>query len=435
MSTSDDATTTTEVGNYFIANYPPFSFWTGEHVAALEERLDGPAPGTPLGVYVHLPFCRQRCDFCYFKVYTDRNAKEIRRYLAAVLAEAEAAAARPYLAGRAPRFVYFGGGTPSYLSVAQLETLFDGLRARFPFDAAEEITFECEPGTLQEAKLEWLRGAGVTRLSLGVESFSPELLERNNRAHRAKEIHVAYAAARRLGFPQINVDLIAGMVGETDATWERSVEETIALRPESVTIYQMEVPYNTTLSARAGDGGDVPVADWETKRRWTDEAFRALEGAGYSIGSAYTAKVDDGVRFLYRDALWTGADLLGLGVSSFSHLGGIHAQNEHRIEPYVDRAEAGGLPVLRALPLSDEERLIREFVLQLKLGVLETAPFAEKFGVDVAERFAAPLAAHAAAGRLRVEDGRIALSRDGLLRVDSLLPDFFLEEHRGARYA
>lgn len=430
-----DAKSTTEVGNYFISNYPPFSCWTPEHVPALEVRLATAAGTAPLGLYIHLPFCRKRCDFCYFKVYTDRNAKEIRRYIDAVLTEARTAASRPYLAGRAPRFVYFGGGTPSYLSIPQLEKLFAGLQEIFPFDAAEEVTFECEPGTLQEAKIEWLRGAGVTRLSLGVENFSPELLELNNRAHRAKEIHAAYRTARRVGFPQVNLDLIAGMVGETDLNWAETVRETVRLAPESVTIYQMEVPHNTTLSQRMRDGSEAAVADWETKRRWTSEAFEALEHAGYAIGSAYTAKKDDDVRFLYRDALWTGADLLGLGVSSFGHLGGIHAQNEHQIGPYIERVERGELPVLRALPLSDDERLVREFILQLKLGVLRTAPFREKFGVDVTERFAAPLAAHAASGMLTVQDDRIVLSREGLLQVDGLLSDFFHDEHRGARYA
>ncbi len=427
----------TEPGNYFIANYPPFSFWNDAHLAALDRRLGQAAPSTPFGLYVHLPFCRKRCDFCYFKVYTDRNAHEIRGYLDAVVTETRLYAEKPYLHGRRPRFVYFGGGTPSYLSITQLDLLFAGLREVFPWDDAEEVTFECEPGTLSESKIHWLKEAGVTRLSLGVENFSPELLEINNRAHRAKEIFTAYAAARDAAFPQVNLDLIAGMVGETDANWRDCIDRTIELRPESVTIYQMEVPYNTTLYRRMDEDGAsaAPVADWETKRRWTGEAFAAFERAGYRVGSAYTVKVDDDVRFLYRDALWTGADLLGIGVSSFSHLGGVHAQCEHRIEPYVERVTKGELPVLRALELSDDERLIREFILQLKLGVLDLEPFRRKFGVDPAKRFAEPLAAHATAGHLSVEEDRIVVSRRGLLQIDRLLQDYFLEEHRGARYA
>ena len=240
-----------------------------------------------------------------------------------------------------------------------------------------------------------------------------------------------------MGFDQINLDLIAGMVGETDENWRRCVDETIALLPESVTIYQMEVPHNTTLYQRMKvDGSDhAPVADWDTKRRWTAEAFEALEAAGYRIGSAYTASRGERTRFVYRDELWRGADLLGIGVSAFSHLGGVHFQDEHDFEPYLARVEAGELPIRRALRLGPEERMIREFILQLKLGAVDTGYFRRKFGVDLLQRFAEPLEEHRRAGLLVLAPDRIATTREGLLRVDTLLPSFFLDHHRNARYA
>ncbi len=422
-------------GSYFVANYPPFSFWSpGECSAAHEVLARPPGPDAPLGIYIHIPFCRKRCDFCYYKVYTDKNSHEIHRYLEAVLGEARAYAKRPFLAGRKPLFVYFGGGTPSYLSARQLEHLFRGLQACFPWGAAEEVAFECEPGTLQERKIAILRDLGVTRLSLGVENFDPTILEMNNRAHRAVEIDRAYNFARRVGFPQINIDLIAGMVGETEENWHSCIEKTVAMRPESVTIYQMEVPYNTTIYRRMKDGGReaVPLADWGTKRRWVTEAFARLEEEGYVVGSAYTASLDPSVKFLYRDALWRGADMLGLGVSSFSHLGGVHFQNERQFDPYVERLEAGELPIHRALVMNEEEKMIREFVLQMKLGRVGDEYFRRKFGVSVLERFREPLERHQAAGHLRLANGCIEASRSGLLQMDRLLHDYFLERHRDA---
>jgi coproporphyrinogen III oxidase-like Fe-S oxidoreductase len=428
----------TTVGNYFVANYPPFSAWREDQTHLVHERLGlPPEEGVPLGLYVHIPFCRKRCDFCYFRVYTDNDAARVRRYMEAVIRELETYSGKPAIKGRKPQFVYFGGGTPSYLSVDQLQRLFAGLQEHIPWDAAEEITFECEPGTLQEKKIYALRDLGVTRLSLGVENFDPDILELNNRAHRAKEIVKAYDSARKAGFPQINIDLIAGMVGETDENWQDCIQKTLAMAPESVTIYQLEVPYNTTLYRRMKDSGReiAPVANWETKRRWVDEAFRALEKAGYQVGSAYTAKKDDAVRFLYRDGLWHGADMLGLGVASFSHLGGIHFQNVHDLEPYLDVVERGELPIHRALKMTVDEQLIRQFILQLKLGQVETGYFQEQFGVDVRRRFAGALEEHQSAGFLSVEGERITLSREGLLQIDRLLHDFFLPEHRGTRYA
>src|SRR5690606_10342865 len=120
-----------------------------------------------LGLYVHIPFCRKRCKFCYFRVYTDKNAGDIERYMAALSREIELVAQQPVMGERAFRFVYFGGGTPSYISVKQLKSLEQRLRASISWDQAEEVTFECEPGTLQEAKVHALREFGVTRLSLG----------------------------------------------------------------------------------------------------------------------------------------------------------------------------------------------------------------------------------------------------------------------------
>src|SRR5262249_18744768 len=148
----------------------------GEARAALGAA---PRPGTPLGLYLHIPFCRKRCKFCYFRVYTDKNAREIETYLDALGKEVELYSRLPVVGGRPLHFFYFGGGTPSYLSVAQLTGLVQRLKAALPWDGAAEVTFECEPGTLQQHKLEALKALGVTRLSLGIENFDDRILEEN----------------------------------------------------------------------------------------------------------------------------------------------------------------------------------------------------------------------------------------------------------------
>jgi oxygen-independent coproporphyrinogen-3 oxidase len=431
----------TEVGSYFVANYPPFSVWTAQAAAgeALEALSTPAAPGVPLGLYLHIPFCRKRCHFCYFRVYTDRNAKEVESYLDLLAREWDLYAEAPAIRGREIDFVYFGGGTPSFLSTRQLEGLVGRLTATTSWSNASEITFECEPGTLTEAKLEAIRRMGVTRLSLGVENFDDRILELNGRAHRSPEIGRAYAFARSLGFPQINIDLIAGMLGETDENWRVCIQRTLDLDPDSVTIYQMELPYNTTISSdilkHKGQFSD-PVANWATKRRWVDEAFTALEAAGYHIGSAYTAvKNPAKTTFVYRDRLWQGADLAGLGVASFGHVNGVHMQNLDTWETYSQAIDRGELPLGRAYTPTGEERMIREFVLQLKRGKLQPGYFRDKYAVNVLSRFREPLASLETGGYLERADAEaIALTRDGLLRVDVLLPRFFLPQHTGIRY-
>src|SRR5216684_4260014 len=429
----------TKVGSYFVSNYPPYSFWSPDRVGDVYAALERPpAPGTPLGVYLHIPFCRKRCHFCYFKVYTDKDSQEIENYLDATVQELRLYSAKPFIGGRKPKFIYFGGGTPSFISTKQLSWLVDGMKKALPWDEAEEVTFECEPGTLTEGKLEVLKSIGVTRLSLGIENFDDEILESNGRAHGAKEIDRAYEFVQSIGFLQVNVDLIAGMMGETEANWRECVRKTIALSPDSVTIYEMEIPFNTTIYKQMKAEGKLvaPVADWETKRHWVKEAFSELEKAGYTVGSAYTAVKDPSrTRFIYRDRLWAGADLLSLGVASFGYIGGTHYQNHHDFDPYVARLNQGELPLYRALTPSDDERLIREFVLQLKLGHVSRAYFHDKFGIDLTERFAEPMRRLQDWGFLSVEGDQVRLNRDGLLQVDRLLHEFFLPQHRNARYA
>ncbi len=428
----------TEAGNYFVANYPPFSFWQPEQVPAMMDVLDSPAPTDKnLGVYFHIPFCRKRCHFCYFRVYTDKNAAEINAYLEAGMKELEMYAQKAYLQGRKPQFVYFGGGTPSYLSVKQLTELTDRMKSYFPWDETEEVAFECEPGTLTEKKLEAIRNLGVTRLSLGIENFDDHVLEVNGRAHRGKELHRALKFAQDLGFKQINIDLIAGMMDETEDNWKRCVEQAIEYGPECVTIYQMEIPYNTTIYQEMKKTGRVtaPVADWPTKRRWVNYAFDEFEKAGYTTSSATTVVKDPkDVKFVYRDSLWEGADLLSLGVASFGHFGGVHYQNQADVGPYMMALDAGELPVYRAYETSEEERLVREFILRMKLGRVTASYYQEKYGVDVLKRFEKPLHHAQSEGFLSIDGDEIRLTRDGLLQVDRMLHDFFLPQHRNARY-
>ena len=436
QKTSEQKNTT--VGNYFVSNYPPYSFWTPDQAPDAHWALDQPPQKeTPLGVYLHIPFCRKRCHFCYFRVYTGVKSAEIRGYIDAAIHELKIYKGKPAIAGRKPSFVYFGGGTPSFLSTKQLQLLVSSMQSTLSWEEAEEITFECEPGTLTESKIRFIKDIGVTRLSLGVENFDDHILGINGRAHRSKEIWRAYETAKNCQFNQINIDLIAGMIGETDENWETCIDKIIEMSPDNITIYQMEIPYNTNIFKMMKEHNKdiAPVADWDTKRRWVSDAFEKLESVGYSITSAYTAvKNPNKSAFVYRDQLWKGADMMALGVASFSHVNGTHYQNEHQIEAYLNRLKENKLPIYRALTPSQEELMIRELILQFKLGKVDFTYFKRKFDTDISEKFSSQLSVLQDRGFANASNGVFTLNRNGLVRVDELLHDFFLEKHKDARY-
>ena len=226
-----------------MSNYPPFSFWKEEDIPCVESMLNSPTPGTePLGIYYHVPFCRKRCHFCYFRVYTDKNSEDVRRYLAATMKELKQYADAPYFKDRKPKFVYFGGEPHLYLSAQQLAELTDQMKAIIPWDEAEEVTFECEPGTLTEKKLEAIKNFGVTRLSLELKILMTIFWKQMAGLIVPKKF-TQLMNFRKIGFENINIDLIAGMLEETSENWSECIDRTLELEPDCVTIYQMEVPF------------------------------------------------------------------------------------------------------------------------------------------------------------------------------------------------
>ncbi len=445
--------TKTEVGSYFISNYPPYSQWNTEMIPQVLDAF-GQTPQAPkadeqglelppLGLYLHIPFCRKRCKFCYFKVFTNVNADAIERYVSALCQEISLVAQQPFMKDRQFRFVYFGGGTPSFLSVKQLESLMDRLHEHVSWNGAEEVTFECEPGTLSQPKIQALKALGVTRLSLGVENFSDAILEENGRAHLSKEVYRAWEWIAEADFANVNIDLISGMVGETWENWRENIRKTLELSPESVTIYQMELPFNTVYSKGILESqSESAVATWPTKRDWVRYAFDVFQENGYTISSAYTVIKDPKkVSFSYRDNLWRGSDLLATGIASFGHIGGVHYQNVPEWDRYLGMIlDENRLPIGRAYRPTPHQSLIREMILQLKKGYLEVEYFRRKFHVDIVQQWQSEWDAYASEGYVVLptssssSDAMIRLTTDGMLRVDGLLPVFFEPQFRNVRY-
>jgi coproporphyrinogen III oxidase-like Fe-S oxidoreductase/glutamate/tyrosine decarboxylase-like PLP-dependent enzyme len=427
-------------GSYFISTYPPFSTWNAAGLDVCRAALETPPlEAAPLGLYAHIPFCLERCRYCYYLSHANPGQDQVDRYVGALLAELESHARTPALEGRELEYAYIGGGTPSMLGPEQIRRLLSGLQAGFPARPERELTFECAPRSALPERLEAMGEGGVTRVSMGVQAMDDDLLWRNGRIHLVQDVERAYRAIREVGFEVVNLDLMVGLVGETEELFLRSLERTIELEPDSITLYQLEIPHNTPLFRALGRGqlrGELP--SWETKHRRLGLAFERLGRAGYQQRSAYGAVRDpDRHRFVYQDTQYRGGDLLGVGVSAFSYLRGVHHQNECSLERYLEMVDGGELPAARAHLLNAEEQLVREFILQLKLGHISREDFRRRFDVEVLGAFAEPLEVCAREGWIEFswEVDDVVVTRDGLTRVDRFAPSFYLARHRGLQYS
>ncbi|MEX2187393.1 MAG: coproporphyrinogen-III oxidase family protein [Pirellulales bacterium] len=422
-----------ELGKYFICAYPPFPYWKPEFVGAARRTVDAASPRSPvaLGLYIHVPFCVRRCDYCYYRSFAESTHDDRQTYLDYLDRELAIYGDAPVVRGRRVSFAYIGGGTPSLLTAIQIRTLLESVRRHFAWNDVEEVTFECAPDSVQQDKLRELLRGGVTRVSLGVQQFDDDVLAANGRVHRVRSIERAYRAIRDYGFTTVNIDLMVGLVGESDATFRHSVERAMELGADSVTVYQLEIPNNTPLFRRLQhDRTGVELAPWDVKHDRLAAAMERLTESGYTLRSAYAA-VRDPVRdqFLYQDAQYRGADLLGLGVASFSYVGGVHYQNAATLEEYYGSLARGELPIQRAYPLTLEEQMVREFVLQLKLVHVSRDYFRRKFGVDVVQRFAPAMRQFQSQGLLTWDDRTLSLTKAGLPRVDRMIRVLRLPAH------
>ena len=232
----------------------------------------------PLGIYIHTPFCVERCHFCYYRAFADPTRATIDRYLDALTKELRLYAQLPAVVGRQPSFVYFGGGTPSLMTADQIERLLGEMQNIFSWDHVQEATFECAPLTVTPDRLKVLRDAGITRVSMGVQQLDDEVLTKNGRVHLVDDVERAYDEIRRCDFDIVNLDLMIGLVGETDASFHSSLDRVIRMQAQSVTLYQLEVPMNTPLYRdMQNDNVESPLAGWGERRERLKAGFARLE--------------------------------------------------------------------------------------------------------------------------------------------------------------
>jgi len=359
-----------------------------------------------IGIYVHVPFCLTRCGYCDFNAYA--GLEHLRSpYVRALVREAELAA--PGWEQEEVRSVFLGGGTPTTLPADDLAAVLAALRERYRLAPGAEVTVEANPDTVDAPKLSALREAGVTRLSMGAQSFDPAVLASLERVHGPDAVRRAMEAAREAGFGNVNLDLIYGAQGETLASWERTLREAIALGAEHVSAYALTVEPGTPLGRQVALGLR-PAPDPDLQAEMFALACELLHGAGYRHYEV-SNWARPGFECRHNLGYWRREPYLGLGAGAHSHRGERRWWNVRPPEEYLRRVGAGELPIGGEERLGPEEAHLEEVFLRLR--ILEGVPAS----------WAEPSAARPLleGGLLREEAGALVPTERGMLVLNELV--------------
>ncbi|MCB1691379.1 MAG: oxygen-independent coproporphyrinogen III oxidase [Pseudomonadales bacterium] len=386
-------------------------------------RQDG-----PLSLYFHIPFCSTLCYYCACSKIVTRDKAKGARYLDYLFKEMSLLA--PLVAGREIRQVHLGGGTPTFLSDDQLDTLMDAARRLFQFGPEVECGIEIDPRTVDVERIHRLRRAGFNRLSMGIQDFEPAVQAAVNRKQGFEETRCVIQAARDVGFDSISVDLIYGLPHQTLATIGNTLRSVIELSPDRISIYNYaHLPDRFPPQKRINV---VDLPDAESRLRILKQCIDVLGMAGYRyIGMDHFAKPDDALSIamdngtLQRNfqgySTHAECDMIAMGITGISQVGDSYAQNVKTLEEYEAALDAGELPIAKGLDMTEEDR-VRKAVIQALVCRLELrfAEIEQAFGIDFHKHFVVELmalAGLAADGLVQVEPDRIVVTERGRLLI------------------
>ncbi len=382
----------------------------------------------PAGIYIHIPFCTRRCHYCNFAT-GGYEAELAQRYVAALSTEIVRTSERPpasssaFEAMRVVDTIYFGGGTPTTLTVEQLSSLLTVCHQQFDILPGAEITVEANPGSVSRVYLEGLRAAGINRLSFGVQSFDDSELQMLGRTHTAREARLAVKLARAAGFTNLSLDLIAGLPEQKMESWRRNLEEAFALRPNHLSVYLLELYKDTPLLQRI-ERGQLRAIDEELA---VEMYFALLDEAAVRGYEHYELSnwAQPGYESRHNLKYWTGAPYWAFGVSAAGYNGSARWSNTRNLHEYLARLEGGHSPVVEWIELNEDDRQSESLFLRLRLkDGIDLSAHRARFGVDVIERYGAKLERLREAGLIELDGESLKLSRAGTVLANEVFEVF-----------
>jgi len=374
-------------------------------------------------LYIHIPFCRRKCDYCGF--YSVPIAGEdVGRVLGAMLKELEGDAAREQGSSRTVeqvKTIYVGGGSPSCLGTEKLTEFLQAVTQRVGI--SQEFTVEVNPGQVDYEMLRRLREVGVNRLSIGAQSLTNSELNYLGRGYKADKVYEAYEQGRRAGFENISLDVIFGLPGTQVEDWQKNVQKIVELKPEHVSAYSLSYEEGTKLY-RQKEEGEVQEVEEEVQRQMYEATIDILEGAQikqYEISNF----ARQGYECQHNLAYWSGKEYLGIGPGASSYWGGRRWSNVKDTVGYLAAVEQGASAAAESVKLSAEEIACEAAVLMLRrTRGIERGEYGRITGFDIERLFAEPIGRCQKMGLLEVDERGVRLRREARAIADTILCDF-----------
>ena len=372
------------------------------------------------GIYIHIPFCRSRCSYCDFAtgMYESGAAD---RYVLALTKEISEwkEVQRPANVDS----IYFGGGTPSLLATDQLEQILRSVTDRFQVSTEAEVTIEMNPGDAHTSLGEWRR-LGINRVSFGAQTFDDDQLRHLGRTHSAADIRQTFRELRAAGFDNLNFDLIAGLPGQTLDGWERNLDEALALCPEHLSLYLLDVHEGTPMADQI-QRGMRPQVDEDLTAEMYRVMIERVCAAGYEHYEISNFCMP-GHEARHNTKYWTGEPYYGFGCSAHSYDGGFHRwSNQRDAARYVEMIEEGHSPIVQTVELSEQDVCSESMFLGLRMmRGLNMNTFRSRFGTDPRDQYRDDFARFGAAGLIEVDGDLIRLTRSGALLSNEVFAAF-----------
>lgn len=375
------------------------------------------------GIYIHIPFCHSRCAYCDFATGLYEGALA-ERYVRAVVTEIrlfETTAAHAPMVDT----IYFGGGTPSLLLPLQVEQILEAVRARFNVLSGAEVTMEMNPGTVERETLKRFRACSINRVSFGAQTFDDGELRRLGRIHNASDVRRMIDELREVGFDNVSFDLIAGLPAQTLAAWANNLDQALALRPEHLSLYLLEVHEATPLAHQIRTGA-LPRPDEDVAAEMYELMLDKALAAGYEHYEISNFCLS-GYESRHNTKYWTGMPVYGFGCSAHSYDGARRRwSNERDAARYTSLIETGSTPVVETLLLEQRQASAEAIFLGLRLirRGISLEEHRARFGTDLRVEYAADLARLSDAGLIELSRGLLRLTRHGALLSNEVFEAF-----------